>query len=383
MKKAICGIILMFFIFNYSYGYSDIGEKYWAYEAINILSDKNILSGYPDDSFRPDNNMTRAEFITMLIKIIEPNIDVSSNLGHWASNAIEIAKGKNILQANDYSEFDPDTYITRREICLMIYRSMEELDDVNTDKLDNKKYFCDISYDNNDEIRVTAILSHLGILNGYPDKTVRFDNNSTRAETCSFINNFMESRCNLLSMINDNEIVLYENDIATTIKLPEKLKKWRYSKDIPYLTTEIKEIDMFEFNNPPSKYKEIFNKFYGTDNKYLSYRKKFGENNYVVAILFNTKNNTFNEILYAGYEFLNISFPEDEIYIIDAFDTDEIIRQLEGNANVGEIVRPGESKDTSAFYIINKLPKTKIRFDRDITGINTSFHSLIVNLEGR
>lgn len=382
VKKAICGIILLFLIFNYSYAYSDIDKNHWAYEDVDILSKKGILSGYPDGSFKPENNMTRAEFITILIKIIEPNADVSSTLEYWAEGTIRLAKEKNILIDSDYSEFDPDKDITRREICLMLYRSIKDFSKINLEILDNKKFFSDIDFYNEEEIRITSILSHLGILNGYPDKTARLNKNSTRAETCSFINNFMKSSCNLVSILNDSETILYEGDIPVTIKLPEKLRRKRYSKDIPYITTEIKEIDMFEFNCPPDKYKDVFKQFTEGDNKYLSYRQKFGENNYVLAVQFSTTNNTYNDELYGGYEFLHVSFPEEEIDIIDAFDTDEIARQVEGNANVGMLIYPGETMDTSAFYVINKLPKNKIRFDRDITDLYTSFHSLIINLEG-
>lgn len=384
----------MLFVFSPSYGYSDINSGHWGYEAINVLSEKELLSGYPDGTFKPDNNMTRAEFITILMKIIVPNADVSNNTGYWADGSINLAKSKNIIFENEYSEFNPDKAITRREICLMIYRSLEELKDINTEKLSNKKEFLDVNRENKEEERISAILSHVGILKGYPDGSARLDNFSSRAETCCFIDNFLKCRCILLSVINDQDKVIYENGIAKVniLKLPSALKKWENADDIPYATTTIKNISLFPFNEPIAQYEDTFEKINNSDDRYLQYRKKLGENNFVIAVEFETTNNTSNSDLYAGVEFLHIYFPKEDISVIDVFDTDEINRQLQKNADVGQLVKSGESWNTSAFYIVNLLPKEEIRFDRTITDLYdaknienklvTSFHSLIINLGG-
>lgn len=389
MKKVIFIISLIFFMIctTCSYAYSDVDEGHWAYDTINDLSKKDVLSGYPDGSFRPENNITRAEFITILMRAIESNADVTNTLGFWAEKSIKLAEDKKILRLSEYSEFDPNKAITRREICLMLCRSIEGLDNISIDKLSNKKQFYDININNTEEMRITAILSHFGILNGYLDNTVRLDGLSSRAELCAFVNNFMKSRCILLSAVNDEEHILYENDIGIVnlLELPKELKKHKDLPDIPYLTTEVKEIAIFPFNSPPDCYNNLFEQIKNAGNKYLEYRKKFGENNYVIAVSFDTTNNTYEDELYAGYEFFRISFPEEKVNIVDAFDTDEIFRQSEGNANIGEIIAPGETHSTSAFYVVDLEPKSKIRFDRDLTGIYNldSFHSLIVNLEGR
>lgn len=388
-------MLIIFCVLGSSYAYSDIEESYWGYEAITELTKKEILSGYPDGTFKPDNNMSRAEFITILIKIIEPNADVSVGSAYWAEGSIRVAKERNIILEDEYSHFEPDKDITRREICLMLYRGVEELKGINIDKMDRKIKFSDISENNAEEKVITDILSHIGVLTGYPDGSARLDKVSTRAETCCFINNFMKSRCILLSVINDQSVVLYENDVATVnaLKLPAILKKWKNSKDIPYVTTKITGITMFPFDNPAEKYKDVFETINTSYDRYLEYRKRFGEGNYVVAIEFETMNNTNKLKTYAGAEFLHISFPKEEISIIDIFDTDEMARQLNKNANVGQIVMPGEMWNTSAFYIVDTLPKEKIRLDRFITDLYdvdknqnysvNSFHSLIVNLGGQ
>lgn len=387
MYKKICQICIIFLLLiTKSSAYTDVPQEHWGYELISDLTERNILSGYPNGSFCPESNMKIAEFLSILTKLITPNQDVSGISDYWANGIIELAKEKNILLEEDYSEFDPESEITRWEICQMLFRIIEGEEIIENVELKNTLVFADIDKYNSIEYNVTKLLRYLGIINGYPDNTVRLKEKATRVEVCAFIKNYMKSRCMLLSTLNDNEYILYDNDIAKAKKtdLPSKLKKWRYSEDIPYITTEIAEIDIFEFNNPIDKYKELFNEINQSSEPYFQYRRKFGENNYVVAVSFNTSNNTYDNDIYSGYEFLRLSFPKEEINIIDSFDTDEIKRQMAGDANIGEKVSPCQTRHTSAFYIVDTLPEEEIRFDRDILDMDAvpSFHSLKVELKG-
>ena len=387
MGKKICQICLVFLLLiNSSSAYTDVSNKHWGYELIKNLTERNILSGYPDGSFKPEDNMTIAEFLSVLIKLIASNKDVSSNSDYWADRIIEIAKEKDILLEQDYSEFDPESEITRWEICQMLFRSIKGEEIIENIKLKNTREFADIDKYNSNEYDITKLLRYFGVINGYPDNTVRLGEKATRAEVCAFIENYMKSKLEILSQVSDNGRVLYDNDIAKVkkVNLPSELKKWRYSEDIPYVTTAIKEIDIFEFNNPIDKYKELFNEINQSNEPYFEYRRRFGENNYVIAVSFNTSNNTYDKDIYSGHEFLRLSFPKEEINIIDSFDTDEIKRQINGDANIGEVVKHYQTRNTSAFYIADKAPEEEIRFDRDVLDIDKlpSFHSLKVELKG-
>lgn len=382
---GLCLIYTIFISFYTSYGYIDVDKSHWANEVINELSDKEILSGYPDGTFKPDNNMTRAEFITILIKTVEPNTDVSSALGYWADKSINIARDKNILKLEEYDIWNPNENIKRSEIIKMLVRALGifEYDEISN----NFDVFTDINLYSDEEKKILSILYEFDIISGYPDGSCKLGNLSTRAEVCAIISKFMEKIDNKLE-----DIVIYENNIAIIDKenLPYELKVWRKSDDLYYVTTEITDINCFEFNNVPDKYKDIFDNLYNSDDLYSKYRVKFGENNFVIAIDVKTINNTKNSEIFSGHEFLHISFFEDDIRILDSFDSDEIIRQKNKNASVGEKVPPGESKDTSVFCVINKMPDSKIRIDRNITELYdsslekfkkvSSFTSLIVKI---
>ena len=78
--------------------FSDVPNDYYATGYIKALYDENIVSGYEDGTFKPDNSVTRAETVTMMNKVLanpiaenaeNPFGDVSPN--HWAYNQIMTA----------------------------------------------------------------------------------------------------------------------------------------------------------------------------------------------------------------------------------------------------------------------------------------------------
>ena len=50
--------------------YPDLPPSHWAYEAVTFLTDKQVVVGYPDGYYRPDQKVTRGEFATMVIKAL-------------------------------------------------------------------------------------------------------------------------------------------------------------------------------------------------------------------------------------------------------------------------------------------------------------------------
>jgi len=53
--------------------FEDVNEKHWAYEYISALYSSNLISGYEDNTFRPDNRISRAEAMTVINKILGRN----------------------------------------------------------------------------------------------------------------------------------------------------------------------------------------------------------------------------------------------------------------------------------------------------------------------
>ncbi len=105
--------------------FTDI-DNHWARDYISMGSSKRYISGYKDKTFKPDNNVTRAEFCQMLTKIssyktLLNNLPASSNYNftdissHWAENEIIKITSRNLITA-ETDKFYPDKAITRGEV---------------------------------------------------------------------------------------------------------------------------------------------------------------------------------------------------------------------------------------------------------------------------
>jgi hypothetical protein len=171
-----------------SFAYLDLDPTYWAYEYISKLSEEGIISGYPDNTFRPANTITRAEFAKIIVLAASSQVpyttqssfsDVPNN--HWALRYIEVAKERNIISGYPDGTFRPNNPITRAEIAKMaVVAGQFAIDKSGTP-------FNDISGNWAYDYIMTARNNH--IISGYPDGAFRPDKNATRAEASKIVIN--------------------------------------------------------------------------------------------------------------------------------------------------------------------------------------------------
>ena len=114
MKKAVAIALAICFAAPNAFAaseFTDLKQDHWAYNVVNTLVDKGTVKGYEDGSFKPDGNVTRAEFAKMMGKgaqtYEEPYTDVPAD--HWAYDYIMSTE----IPAITDDTFEPDTAITR------------------------------------------------------------------------------------------------------------------------------------------------------------------------------------------------------------------------------------------------------------------------------
>ena len=104
--------------------YPDVDESYWAYPQINLLTEKGVIVGYPDGTFKPDENVTRAEFAAMAIralgqehtKVVQPVHFTDIDENHWAYSDIQKALYFELVSCDKNGElFRPDDSVSRAE----------------------------------------------------------------------------------------------------------------------------------------------------------------------------------------------------------------------------------------------------------------------------
>lgn len=100
----------------------------WSELSISYLMDNGIINGYPDGTFKPTKNITRAEFAAIIDKYLDKigknqgssGVFVSDIKGNWAEQSIRNVIGSGYMSGYQDSSFKPDRSITRGEVATVV-----------------------------------------------------------------------------------------------------------------------------------------------------------------------------------------------------------------------------------------------------------------------
>jgi len=187
---AACLVVSLFAGSAYAVNrYFEDAKGHWAEEAIQILTDKGVISGYPDGLAHPDAIITRGEFAALIARTMElpepkeseVTIHFTDIAGHWSAQHIEALIIAGIIQKDDFgTKFLPDEPITRMEMIRMLVRAIGKGDhDASCPCVTG--FSDDGGLTDGDKSSICAGKEY-GIVDGYPDGTVKPDGKATRAE---------------------------------------------------------------------------------------------------------------------------------------------------------------------------------------------------------
>lgn len=135
MKKllsilCIFSLLLTSISFSQPKSFHDVTDNFWAKQVIDDLIDKEVISGFPDGTFRPNNHITREQFAVILVRAMNlpltPRkssfIDVADE--YWATPYIEAAKKYLTAYQTDKGQlFKPTEMTLREEIVVAMVKS--------------------------------------------------------------------------------------------------------------------------------------------------------------------------------------------------------------------------------------------------------------------
>ena len=115
--------------------FSDLSTSHWAYTEISVMAARGIVNGYPDGTFRPEGQITRAELLKMaacFFELTAASSGYSDAATHWAQPYIAFAELHGwIAPGTPGALLQPDEVITRAEtvsiVNAMLSRSADEL----------------------------------------------------------------------------------------------------------------------------------------------------------------------------------------------------------------------------------------------------------------
>nr|WP_315021728.1 S-layer homology domain-containing protein [uncultured Aminipila sp.] len=219
MRKFIGLFLVGCFVFssiicaNATTSFKDLKSTNWAYESVNAMSEKGILKGYPDGTFKPSNTVTYGEFIKMVIASLGYDLPNAEKGKHWSYNYYETAVGLNI-----FSEVKIPTSMLDKEIPreMMAYIISQVLGDIEVKYYDELKgEITDIKEADEYVYPIVKVYS-TGILNGYPDGSFKQKSSLTRAETAKVLQNFIK-------VMNGEVIKSYEKQQKLELEKAQKV----------------------------------------------------------------------------------------------------------------------------------------------------------------
>ncbi|MCC5909122.1 MAG: leucine-rich repeat protein [Clostridiaceae bacterium] len=158
---------------------------HWAEESIIKLIEMEAINGYLDDTFKPENNITRGEFATVLVRALDLEVGFGKVFAdteeHWAKDYIATAYEQGILKGYDENAFGANDYITREQMAVMVIKAIKLEGSVEENTFIDEKDISDWAKSAVD----TAIENN--IITGYPDNTFRPQSYATRAEAVMVI----------------------------------------------------------------------------------------------------------------------------------------------------------------------------------------------------
>ncbi len=109
-------------------------QSYWGQPFIQALAKRDIVTGYPDNTYRPEQPVSRDEFAAILQKAFsqpqERQIESGSVYqdvpqGYWAAPAIEEAYEMGFMRGYENGEFRPNQSITKAEVLTSLARNLD------------------------------------------------------------------------------------------------------------------------------------------------------------------------------------------------------------------------------------------------------------------
>ncbi|MCR8744325.1 S-layer homology domain-containing protein [Romboutsia lituseburensis] len=179
---------------------------HWAESTIKEFMNAGYTDGYADGTFKPNNSITRAEFVTIFNNYFGLTTKGGKSFidtrNHWAKDAIDIAVTNGVCNGVTSIEFKPNDPITREQAAVMI-SNYKDLSMIWSSKygLLKDKY----SVSNWSQNAVIGMLSE-DFMKGYSDGTFKPQGKITRAEAVSTLSRISNTSPFVNKTILDNDI---------------------------------------------------------------------------------------------------------------------------------------------------------------------------------
>lgn len=165
--------------------FMDVSSNHWAKEAIDYLTSKQLMSGYSDGTFKPNDKINRADVAVVMATVLQLELDSTNQIKfndvpshHYAKDAIAAVAKKGIIQGYK-GNYSPRSYLTRGEIAAIFTRAFQLSGH-------SGKEFSDVKRNHIFYKEIQAMAAN-HITSGYEGNLFKPSGNITRAEFAVFL----------------------------------------------------------------------------------------------------------------------------------------------------------------------------------------------------
>jgi hypothetical protein len=188
-KAAILLVLIMVISLVHVTGIADVNltdiNGHWAKSDIEYLIGLDVVDGYPDGTFRPNNTINADAFIKLIVTALGYT-DIVNGTEYWASTYIDKAKELGIVLDGEFSNYTVE--ISRADMSRIISRALGQKGETFPEYLEAYKGLI-LDYDSLGTEYKTSVLENIcaGLITGYPDGNFKPNGLATRAEGVTVI----------------------------------------------------------------------------------------------------------------------------------------------------------------------------------------------------
>lgn len=173
--------------------FQDVPSDAWYAEYVTYLAEKSIVSGKTENTFAPNDFVTRAEFVKIIAGVAGADVTSAAgssfsdvDAGAWYAPYVAWAAENGIVTGSG-DKFNPNSRITRQDMAVIIDRYVEKLAPKKLENVNDKVDFADNSSISSYAADAVASMQQAGIISGKGANNFAPKDNATRAEACKML----------------------------------------------------------------------------------------------------------------------------------------------------------------------------------------------------
>ncbi len=173
--------------------FSDVKEKAWYYDAVKYVSQNSLMNGYGNGTFAPDAKLSRGMLTQILYnKEGRPPVSYNNAFGDivnnaWYANAVAWAVEQNIVSGYRDGRFGPNNDITREQLAVILWRYENSPTPTQTEL-----HFTDANKVSDYALDALRWAVENGIINGKGNGTLDPQGSATRAQVAQVLMNYLK-----------------------------------------------------------------------------------------------------------------------------------------------------------------------------------------------